>query len=211
MKQQLTLAALFASAAMAHAQGASAPPVPVSPAKRELVKKLMLLQQPGIENFARILVERPLPQISQEIRTALQQLPADKREETAKSLNADVKAYVDDAVPIVRDRAIKLAPLTVGAAMEEKFTEDELKQLVAWFESPVNKKYTQVMPDVQNDFQQKLLAELGPVMDPKVQGLVTRLRGTLGLPPPASSAGPAASGATPAKAIAPAKKASAAK
>ena len=69
------------------------------------------------------------------------QLPADKREAIGKTIEADAKKYVDEAYPPVRERALKLAPTTLGAALEEKFTEDELKQLIAWLESPVNKKF----------------------------------------------------------------------
>ena len=36
---------------------------------------------------------------------ALQQMPADKREAAAKRIDADAKKFVDEAVPIVRDRA----------------------------------------------------------------------------------------------------------
>ena len=56
----------------------------------------------------------------------------------------------------MRDRALKLAPSTIGAVLEEKFSEDELKQLVAWLESPVNKKYQQLGAEMQNAFAQKL-------------------------------------------------------
>ena len=72
-----------------------------------------------------------------------QQVPADRREAIGKQIEADVRRYVDETVPLVRERAIKLAPSTIGAQLEQKFTEDELRQLLAWFESPVNKKFQQ--------------------------------------------------------------------
>jgi hypothetical protein len=200
MKRVFT-AALLASAALAHAQ---APATPTSPAKKELVQKLMALQQAGIENLARGMVERPALQMAQEARAALQRLPDDKREAAAKAIDADIKKYVEEAVPIVRDRALKLAPSTIGAAMEEKFTEDELRQLIAWLDSPVNKKFGQLGPEMQNNFQQKLFTEVGPTMDPKMQALVAKVRNNLGLPPPSASA---PGGTGPAKAATPAKKA----
>ena len=60
---------------------------------------------------------------------AAAQVPADKREAIGKAIEADVKKYVEEATPLVRERAVKLAPSTIGAVLEEKFTEDELKQL----------------------------------------------------------------------------------
>ena len=202
--KRLILTALLTSAALAHAQTAVTPATaasPASPAKKELVHKLMLLQQPGIENMSRALVERSVAPVVQDIRGALQQMPADKREVAAKSIDADFKKYIDESSAIVRDRAVKLVPSTIGAAMEDKFSEDELKQLIAFFESPVNKKYSQLLPEIQGNFTQKLLAEVGPTIDPKFQALVAKVRTTLGVPPPASA------GSAPAKAAAPAKKA----
>ena len=204
--QKLILAALLTSAALAHAQTTSAsavPAAPSSPAKKELVQKFLTLQQPGIEGMARGLVERPVVQMAQEVRGALQQLPAEKRDAAAKAIDADIKKYIDDSVPIVRERAVKLAPSTVGALMEEKFNDDELRQLVAWFESPVNKKYAQISAEMQGNFTQKLVTEVSPLIDPKMQTLLSKVRATLGVPAPAK-----AGSAPPAKAASPAKKAS---
>ena len=149
------LVALLAGATLAHAQ---------APAKKELVQKLMQLQQASIDSVARSLVEQPAAQLMQAAGRALQsQVPADKRETIGKGIEADVKKFVDESFPLVRDRATKLAPTTLGAAMEEKFSEDELKQLIAWLESPVNKKYQQLGPEMQDGFVQKLVAESRPV------------------------------------------------
>ena len=200
--KRLIVAALFTSAAWAHAQTAATPATPASPAKKELVQKFLTQQQPGIESVARGLVERPVAQMAQEVRGALQQMPADKREAAVKEIDADIKKYIDEAVPIVRDRAVKLAPSTIGTMMEEKFTEDELKQLIAWFDSPVNKKYGQISAEMQGNFTQKLVTEMAPTIDPKMQTLVAKVRASLGVPPAAKA------GSAPAKAAAPAKKAS---
>ncbi len=192
--KKLIVTALLGGAVLAHAQTA-APATPSSPAKKELVQKLMVLQQPGIENMARNLVEQPAVAMMQAAGRALQGVPEEKREATGKTIEADIKKYVDESVPIVRERAIKLAPSTIGAAMEEKFTEDELKQLVAWLESPINKKYAQFGPEIQNGFTQKLVAEARPTIEPKIQALEAKVRATLGVP----AAAPAPKAATPAK------------
>jgi hypothetical protein len=200
--KKLMITALLTGAALAHAQTSSAPAsAPASAAKKELVQKLMVLQQPGIEGLARNLVEQPAVQMLQAAGRALGQVPADKREAVGKGIEADVKKYVEEATPIVRERAVKLAPSTIGAAMEEKFTEDELKQLIAWLESPINKKYAQLGPEIQSGFTQKLVAEARPTIEPKIQALEAKVRSSLGAP----AAGPAAS--APPKAATPAKKA----
>ncbi|KQW36068.1 hypothetical protein [Rhizobacter sp. Root404] len=198
--KKFVVTALLASAAIAHAQNTAAP-ASSSPAKKELIQKLMVLQQPGIENVARGLVEQPAAAMIQAAGRALQQVPADKREATGKSIEADVKKYVEETNPMVRERAIKLAPSTIGAALEDKLTEDELKQLIAWLESPVRKKYEQIVPEVQKNFTEKLVAESRPSVEPKLQALEAKVRASLGVPPAA-----AASGASAPKAATPAKK-----
>ncbi|MEP7059059.1 MAG: DUF2059 domain-containing protein [Caldimonas sp.] len=188
--KRLMIAALVASAALANAQ---------TPAKKELVQKLLVLQQPGIEQVARGLVERPAAQMMQEAGLVLQrQIAPDKREAIGKQIEAEVKKYVDDSVPLVRDRAIKLAPTTIGPILEEKFNEDELKQLIAWFESPVNKKYQQLGLEMQNAFVQKLVVDARPLVDPKIQALDAKVRNLLGVPPANGAAGSAPTARIPA-------------
>jgi len=193
--KRLMMAALLSSAALAHAQTTpAAPATPASPAKKELVQKLLVLQQPGIEQVARGLVERPALQMMQEAGQVLQrQIAPDKREAIGKQVEADVKKYVEEATPLVRERAVKLAPTTIGPILEEKFSEDELKQLIAWLESPINKKYAQIGPEMQTAFVQKLVVDARPVVDPKLQALDAKVRSTLGLPAPGAASAPAAS------------------
>jgi len=193
--KRLMMAALLSSAALASAQTTpAAPATPASPAKKELVQKLLVLQQPGIEQVARGLVERPALQMMQEAGQVLQrQIAPDKREAIGKQVEADVKKYVEEATPLVRERAVKLAPTTIGPILEEKFSEDELKQLIAWLESPINKKYAQIGPEMQTAFVQKLVVDARPVVDPKLQALDAKVRSTLGLPAPGTASAPAAS------------------
>ena len=165
--------------------------------KKELVQKLLQLQQPGLESMARDLASRPVMQMMPAAGNVLQtQVPPDKREAVGKSIEADMKKYVDEVTPMLRERAIKLAPSTYGVALEEKFSEDELKQLVAWFESPLNRKFQQLWPEMQNGFVQKLMTETSPLLDPKLQALQKKVRASLGLPP---QAGPASGNAPASK------------
>jgi len=198
------LAVALASGATAQTTTTTAPTS--SPAKKELVQKILVLQQPEIENVARSIVERPAAQMMQEAGLAMQrQVPPEKREAMGKAIEAEVKKYIEEAYPLVRERAVRLAPSTLGAALEEKFSEDELKQLLAWLESPVNKKF-QTLGPVRNAFVQKVLAESVAAVDPKVGALDARIRVILGVPP--ANQAPASSGSPPARPAAPAARAS---
>lgn len=170
-----------------------------SAAKKALVTQVLQLQQPALEMAAQSLAERPAAQMMQQAGQVLQsQVAPEKREAVAKEIQADVKKYLDQAVPLVRERAIKLAPSTIGALLEEKFSEDELKQLIAIMESPVNRKFLQLSDDMQKVLGEKLVAETQGTIAPKVKTLQQAIAKRLGLPAPtaASAPGPAAKAAS---------------
>jgi hypothetical protein len=163
------------------AQAASEPAAaPVSAAKKELVAKIIKLQQPGVENLARQLVEQPVLQLSAPVRAEIGRLPQDKREAVARQIEADVRRYADEAMPIVRDRAMALAPATLGPMIEQRFTEDELRQLVSILESPVNARYQALGMEMQRALAGKIVAETRAAVEPKAkaleQGIQSRLR-----------------------------------
>jgi hypothetical protein len=167
--------------------------------KGELVAKMLTLQQAAIEQTAQMLVERPALQMMQQASVALQtKVAAEKREEVANEIQADIKKYADETGPLVRQQAVKLAPSTIGVLMEQRFTEEELTQLIAILESPVNRKYQQMGGDLQKVLAEKLITETKATVEPKVKALEQSLVKRLGLPPP-TSASAASSAKTPKK------------
>ena len=98
-------------------------------------------------------------------------VPKEKQDAVAKEIQADIQKYLDEAVPLVQTRAVRLAPTTIGTLLEEKFTEDELRQLLGWLESPVNKKYQQMAPELQDTLVKKLVADARPAIDTQLKAL----------------------------------------
>ncbi len=179
------VALLLLAAAGAHAQS--------TPAKKELVAKMLLLQQPAIELMARAMAEQPAQILMQRAGPILQQrIPPDKRQAVAQEIQADVKKYVDETVPMVRERAIGLAPSTIGLLLDERFTEEELKQLIAIIESPVNRKFQQLGGEMQKGLTEKLVAETKVLIEPKIRALDRSVGNRLGLQTPAAKAPAAA-------------------
>ncbi len=171
--------------------------------KAALVKQFVDLQRPGIESLARGLVQQSSDPIAQAGSQYLQtQVPAEKRDAAAKAADAELKKYFDDAYPIVRDKAVQLAPDTLGPLLTQNFSEEELRQLIAWISSPLSKKYQDLNPQMQHALTEKLIADTRATIEPKMRTLDTNVAKALGAPtsPPA--------GNTPAKAPAkpPAKK-----
>ena len=179
MTRKLVVLALLLGAALAHAQS-----------KQELAQRVVQLQQAGVEGVARNLVQQPAALMLQEAeRTLRNQVPEERRAGITAAVNAAAKKYFDDAYPVLRERALKLAPASFGGALEEKFSEDELKQVIAWMESPVSRRLQQVTAEAQNAFVAALVADARPVIDPKVAALEKSVRAAF-----------AASAAAPAKA-----------
>ncbi len=179
--KKMIVALLLLAAAGAHAQS--------TPAKKELVAKMLLLQQPAIELMARAMAEQPAQILMQRAGPILQQrIPPDKRQAVAQEIQADVKKYVDETVPMVRERAVALAPSTIGVLLDERFTEDELKQLIAIIESPVNRKFQQLGAEMQKGLTEKLVAETKLLIEPKIRALDRSVGNRLGLQAPAARA-----------------------
>lgn len=186
----ITAAAIVTSPAPAQAQVQTQ----AASAKKELVARIIQLQQTGIEAMARGLTEQPAMQLMQQVGPAVQRLPAERREAVARDIEADLRKYADEAVPIVSARAVKLAPSTIGPLLEERFNEDELRQVIAMLESPVIRKFQGMAPDMQRALTEKLVGETKADIEPKVRAMQQSVARRLGLAPP-----PAAAGSAPAK------------
>lgn len=171
----------------------SAAQAETSAAKQALINKILKAQQPALEAISRSMVEQPAFQMSQQATAVLQtRIPPEKREAIAKEIQADLKKYLDESTPLVRERAIKLAPTTIGKLLDEKFTEKELKELVSLFESPVNRKFMDLGPAMQRAIGEPLVAETRPLIEPKARALEQSIAGRLGAQRPTAPAAPAA-------------------
>jgi hypothetical protein len=189
MKWQYTLLALALAAGAAQAQ-----------TKKELVTKVLQLHQAGIENVGRVIAGQASQQMMQAAGQQMPRVPADKREAVGREVQAEVKKFYDEIEPILVKRASELAPTSVGAAYEEKFSEEELKVVIAWLESPVSRKYAQIDRDQGNALAEQVMADTRPTVEPKLKALQASLAKRLGVPAAgagAASAAPAAP-ATPA-------------
>ena len=161
---RISAVALLAVGSLAHAES--------SPEKKALVAKMLTLQSAASENLARQLAEAPALRLMQQVGPALQfRVAPEKREALAKDIQGDVKKYVDESVPVLRASAAKLVPAIIGPILEEKFSEDELKQLIAFLESPVQRKLAQMNQEIQKTLTEKLVSETRGTIEPKVKVL----------------------------------------
>lgn len=189
----LSAAGWLALAGPVAAQPAAAPAAaPVSQAKKELVARVLQLQQPGIETLARGLVEQPAMQMMQGVGNVIRQrVPPDKRDALARDIQADVRKFLEETAPLMRDQALKLAPSTVGAVLEEKMTEEELRQVIAILESPANRKFASLAGEMQRSIADKLVAETRPAVEGRLRTLELTVQRRLAPYAPGAASAPA--------------------
>lgn len=202
LKKNILAIALLAAAAGAHAQStpaapasASAPAAVISPAKRDLLQRLITLQQPALEGMARNLAEQPALQMLSAARQAMPGVPEAKREAVVAKIDGEARKYFEEANAVIKERAGKVGQAALLPLFDEKFSEDELRQLLVALEAPAYKKFQLLAPDMGNAFGQKVVADLRPVLDPKLKALEQTITSTLGVTPAADGQ----SGAKPAK------------
>jgi hypothetical protein len=198
-QKSLLLLSLAAACTLAQAQS--------TPAKKELIARILKVQQPSLDLLSRELAKQPASELLGSAMEFVEtQAPADKREALAKGLQEDGDKYMNEAYPLVRDRALKLAPATIGAVLDEKFTEDELKQVAAMMESPTYAKFQSLGGDMQRALVNKLVPELKPQMEPKLRSLDQAIAKRLGVQAALGGGGTPTAPAASAAARPPAKK-----
>lgn len=163
--------------------------------KKELAQKAVQLQADGVAGIGSAIAAQTANQVLNAAGSALQAVPPDKREATAKDMQAEVKKFHDELEPVLRKRAAESAPATLGALLESRFSEDELRTLIAWLESPVSRKFEQVVPEMHRALSEKLVADTKGTVEPRLKTLEANLRkrleaggAQLSAPPAAGSA-----------------------
>jgi len=205
MKRLIALA-LVASATLAHAQNNASTAIPGAPttaAKKELIQRLLTLQQPVLEAMTRDLIERPARQMMMAAEDALEaRVAPDKRPDAVKKIQDALNKYRDETTPLIKERAFKIGQASLGPALEEKYTEDELRQLLGALEAPAYKKFQQGWPELTNTYSTSVVKELEAIVQPKVRELDQSIGSALG----ATGRAPAAAASAPKAPAKPAKK-----
>jgi len=159
-----------------------------TPAKKALVTKILTAQQPAVEALARQLVERPAAQLLQQAAGFIQsRVPQEERAAVARDLQEEARKYVDSTYPLVREKALKIAPTAVGPIMEQKMTEAELKEVLAIFESPAWRKFQGLGGEMQQALGQQLVTDVKPQVEANVRALDQAMAKRLGIQPGAAS------------------------
>ena len=202
MFKAFLIAAALAATTLAQAQTPTPPAAPAAPpsaAKKELVARILKLQQPGFEATARRIVEQPAAQMLQQAGQAIQQrVPADKRK-SRRSRNCRRMPASMSMRPTRRcaTRSPRLASTTIGPLLEQRLSEDELRQVLAVFESAAFRKYQGLTGEMEKALMEKLAPQARPIVETNARALQQTMArrldaatGAASAPAPAAAAGP---------------------
>lgn len=153
MKKLITALA-FASLActtVIHAQAAET--------KTELATKIVKLQQgPELERLVSQLAGSTTQELIANWGPRLEaNVPKAKQQKASEALNVELKKYSEDTQQLISKQVSKVSTDVLVPAYAERFSQEELQQIAAFFESPAIKKYQTAAPELGNMFIQKLI------------------------------------------------------
>jgi hypothetical protein len=166
--------------------GASTMAVATVPSSKQvLIDKLLTLWHP--ETVALVMVQRPAADAVQQSRIALQgRVSAAKQEATMKAITAEAQRYVDDATPLAQAAANRGVSAAAGPVLAQNFSEDELRQLIAMWQSPLKARFEQLVPQMERAVGERVAEAAGAT----IQGKLDAMKSAIGLKLRAASMAP---------------------
>lgn len=155
--------AMFFIATCAVSTGASAQ----NDSKRALAVKLAQMQQKAdgeamVEQLTATAVQPLLAGWSQRLDETV---PPARQKEVRDKLDVELKKYADSTHKVVEAQTAKAAEAALVPIFMEKLTEDELKQIVAYMESPVSAKFQALGPDATNAWAKRIIDATKPQVE----------------------------------------------
>jgi uncharacterized protein len=172
----LAASALVVSFA-AHAQAAAPAP---DAEKQKLIDRLLVHFHP--ENRILQLVQQQGLSAMQQSGIALQtaHVPQERKDKTLAEVHDDVQKYIDTTMPVAVASAKRMAGPAVSPILLQNFSVDELRQLLAFYESPVKDKFERLVPQMEAAVGQKVQVEIAPTVDKNAKAMTeavgTKLR-----------------------------------
>lgn len=186
MKKLLTALLVAGCVFSASSQAQTADP------KLEWATKVVALQQTDLDGL-----------VAQLVGTAAQDLvagwspqfdasvPKARQAKATEEFNAELSKFATDTNKIITGKVGQVNSEALVPAYMERFSLEELKQLAAFFDSPVIKKYKLATPELVDVFLKKLVASTQPEVQARAKQFDTAASKIVG-PAPARPATPAA-------------------
>jgi uncharacterized protein len=89
-------------------------------------------------------------------------VPKEQQQKIVADIDVELRKFAADAQKIIQEKLKVVAEDVLVPAYTERFTEEELQQLVAFFGSPAVRKYQEVAPQIANQLVQKVVEASKP-------------------------------------------------
>lgn len=176
------------------------------PVKQQLLKKLLSLM--NLKGLSDKSMNLGYEQFRTEMIAALMDryyyhpsLTATRRKEVKQYIEEFCSHLVNKMEGRMRQKVdlVALNQKVITSVYEKKFSVNEIKELIAFYESPIGQKWAQVLPQIQNEVSIKVDKELAPIVDQLISEFtqdkedldaIERLR-VFAAPPPPPAPSPA--------------------
>lgn len=161
---RLAAVAALAIAPAVHAQAVDAE-------KQKLIDRVLAASHP--ESQVLLMIQRPAADVMEKTGIAMQtsRVPKEKADKAMKDIATDVQKYVDTVTPIAKASAAKNLSPSVSPLLAQNFSTEELKQLVAFLESPLRAKFDKLEPEMARAIGTKVEADIGPEINKDINAM----------------------------------------
>ena len=135
--------------------------------KKELATKIVALQQGNeMDQLAAQLTGAAVgPMLAKWTPRLQSDVPESRRKEVADKLNVELNKYREETGAIIRSKAGKASDDTLVPAYVERFSEEELRKLLAFFDDPAVKKYQVALPEMLNALVRQMIEASRPEVE----------------------------------------------
>jgi hypothetical protein len=140
--------------------GTSATPAAASipAARRQLAERVVNLQKgPELQRLLAQLVDEAAAPVVEKWAQRLAEVPEARQAAMRDRLNTELQKFGRDIAGLLESTADRVGRETLAPAYAERFTDAELRALIAMFEAPAYKKYQEVAPQLGGTFVQALI------------------------------------------------------
>lgn len=160
--------------ALTVAAAGAAENAPPEPAKQALVQRV--LAKVPMENVGLGMLQAPVAESLRQARALLQgRVTPDKQDAAMKDISAEATKFFEAEAPAVRASTKAVVASTIAPLLAQRFSEDELKQLVALLESPVKAKFEALLPEIQQTLGENVAKANQEQVNPKLGELQQRI------------------------------------
>lgn len=154
---------------------------PPSEAKRALAAKMVAFQRgPDMERMAYQLTSEAIQPLIDRWGPRLEAMPAAKQDKAREQLNVELQTLGNSVRKLTEEQMTKSADTVLLNAYLDRFSEDELKQVVAVFELPAYKKYQNLGSELGRVWVKDVAEKIRPLVFAKDKDFDTKAASIMG-------------------------------